>query len=274
MQIFIKKRGQIVLKPAIEIIVAITIFLIFIAVGKEYGTGEIFQKIRASNDNALSADALYAFPGNAYLPFLGSSSKFLINFERSSVKIAAYENDPLQATHFFVKGAGPDIRFYFENPQNFFLAKSGDKLSGSEILPSPDKQRCPFLKTEKPNKIMLIPEAVNGENYQFTEALAEYLGNADRANKIADKTNFAIEIIPSDKAGTIKIYTKSNLESRRIACLIANNIADRNPGLKPVIIPSERPSLKSAEIWISLEIGKSLENTGTISAISDALSEY
>jgi len=94
------KKGQIVLKPMIELLVAATIFLLFILVGMRYGTGTIFQQVATAADNAASINTLYALPDTASID-ARDSSKFIVNFDSSSTKILIMDEDPIAARDFF-----------------------------------------------------------------------------------------------------------------------------------------------------------------------------
>ena len=261
------KKSQLVLKPMIELLVAVAILLIFLYVGKSYGAGEVFQKIRIVEDDTSTINILHSLPDNAYI-FNHDLSKFSISFDKTSETVSSVVNDPTQAKRFFVKTNCPEYNLNFKNPELLIFQKSGNcvEISDKKL---PTKQRCPAITFARPSKIIIMPKTQQENIYQFTEALAASITNSKTKDwQELDTEELILEIIPMQEK-EIKAYFAPNLESRKLACLIANALLDKNPDI--IIIPSEKPQLSKAQIAVSLEIPEEFETSDTIEAISKAL---
>ena len=261
--IFLKKRSQIVLKPAIEIIVAVAILLLFLYVGRSYGTGEVFEKVMIANNAVQSANIALALPDYADLTLPGDLSDIFIKANGSSIKIFSVENDPTQVTRFFARNQQSPLVLDIRNPSAIRIIKSGNEVALFMQKPLSENMRCPSIKTENPNTIAILPATINEMNYEFAQALAGSLPNAQTKNTVSGEA-LAVELMPTAEKNRLTAYITPNLESRRMACLIINNLMEINSSLEAKIIPSERYPLSDSRMGVSLEFNKEMETSATI----------
>jgi hypothetical protein len=264
-----QKRGQaeLILKPTFEILIAIFVFFLFIYLGRMMGSGEIYQRVRTSNENSLSIDALSAVPDNAYLLYKENTSKFQIAIGPSSVKTYTKPDDPLFITRDFVKTTPQELNINLEYPNYISIGKSGNQLEiEKDKIPIIDKYRCPAIETILPSIITIAPQTKNNELNQFTNAIASRL-NAKTTDTIKDRPEFALEIIPSPQPEKATAYIKPDIQSRKIACHIINNMLAFYPDLEIEILVSDR---LNAEKGVSLALHPNLETSATVSAITEA----
>jgi len=271
-----KKRGQIVFKPISEIVIGIAIFFLFVYVGKSYGTGEIFEKITISEDTALSTNLLSSFPDDAFLVSTSDTSKFLINIQDAKITTTSIKEDPTQAIRYFIKGKTTTLDSSLEKPSTLITSRSGSTILISNTETISEKQRCPSIETIKHAKIIITPKTKEEIIYDFTNSLSAFIQNSEVKDplEIQEKAELIIEITETQEKNKATIYIAQNLESKRLACLIINNLIELNPELTTLIIPSDNPLFQNSEIAISLEISKELETQSTLTAIKKAFEDY
>ena len=268
-----KKKAQIALKPIIEMLIAVAIFFLFLSIGKAYGSGEIYQKIRLSREISISADALYSIaPDYAVSVVSKDISDFLIDVNGNKVKVSSYKNDDLSGNYYFVKTTNSGYDVSLENPKQMLLTKKGQYLffDRAEFLKS-KKYTCPNIQIKKPSKIILIPRTKEEKEYMFTKALLEIKNSEtkDNINDVSSDSNIIIEVVPSSLKNTIKIIINPTLESKKLACLILNNIIEADKTINTEITYSNKPV--SAYIYLSLEMSREFEDSqAIIKAILDA----
>lgn len=156
--------------------------------------------------------------------------------------------------------------------------KTSQELGVNELI-NINKLQCPVIETEKPESITLVPRTINGTLYTFTDSLKEkiktFIEDTQTKDQIEIEKTAIILQITTGKKDAIKAYIlPDSPKSRKLACLILNNILDKNPTLKADIFLSTNSILKKAPVALTLELGKNLQTPQTISAISDAFEEY
>jgi hypothetical protein len=278
MRLLKNKRGgiELPLKPIREIIIAVIIFFTFVYVGKAFGSGEIFQKVRLSAEFASSANTLYDISDNAYFFYTEDIPKYTIDVDPASIKLSKFENDPAEATHFFVKNKGSELDTTVKNPEILVISKSGDKIEFSDKEINLNKQRCPSVQTTTPSKTTIIPKTEQGQVYEFTNALSTFIQDSETRDllEIKETQEMLLQITTMQEQNTIRAYIAPNLESRKLACLIINNLLQSNPDLTNSIIPSDQYPLIMSEKGVLLELSQELENQNTITSIKNAFDEY
>ncbi|MBD3249770.1 hypothetical protein GF336_07020 [Candidatus Woesearchaeota archaeon] len=266
MQFRSNKRGQLTLKPFIEIVVAITIFFIFYYSGVEFGTGEIFEKIQVTRDAALTLDAFNALPGNAYLEFPLNTSDFYIDIKEDKIKIYSYAADPNFGSYLFVKRQGQTLDKEFARPSSIYFQKSGDELKVSKELEPEQikKQECPE-RSSRIGNIIITP--VSG----LSDALAAFI-DAEVKEDIPEDTGLLIQLEKEQAEGIrLELNILPNTNSRRLACLIQDQLIEEKISIHTSV--SKKYPLSEAKAGISIKIGEQLSKSKIINAVSKAVKE-
>ena len=259
-----KKKGQLTFKPLIELLIAVAIFLTFIYVGKSFGTGEIFQKTRITNELQLTIDVLTSLPDNANMIYISSPSKYKLTFDDSSLKTELRVNDQIPSKRFFVNN---NLDYYFDNPEALILSKSGNKIIITTEKTSLDKFICPNIDFSI-NKIIITPRLFNDQPNYFGEQLAYSIPNSEIREKIEIDNPEALILDLIQVEDAINIKTALNTKSKKIGCLIANNLIEKNPEKEINLqFTEEYPN----ELYILIELDKNLENSENAIAISNVL---
>ncbi len=265
MKPILKKRGQLTLKPFIEIVAGITIFFIFYYAGIQFGTGEVFEKIQLTRDTALTLDALNTMPGNAYLKFPLNTSDFYIDIKENKIKAYSYAADPTFGSYLFVKKQPQNLDYEFVRPSSLYLQKSGDSIIVSEELKSElNKQECPE-RAGRIGNIIITPIS------DLSDALAASIDSAE-VKEYPEETGLLIHLKKEAAEGIrLELRLLPNTNSRRLACLIQNQLSDKRVSIHTSI--SEEYPLSEANAGISIKIGEELRKSEIHKAVSKAVNE-
>ncbi|MBW2996278.1 hypothetical protein KY332_03185 [Candidatus Woesearchaeota archaeon] len=262
-----QKRGQITVKYVSELVFGIAVSVIIIIIAVAAGTGEIYQKIRLSNENILSINTLNSVPDNANIFYKENSSAYSYKISGNSLETFKTMDDPLLVKRYFIRTVQQDFDESFKNPTNINLGKSGNIIKiEQDSIPVLDKQRCPSIELLHV-QTKISPQTKDGALYEFTNAIASRL-NAETTDTITAGTEQALEIIPSTEQNSATAYINPNLESKKRACLILNNLLNFYPDLETTIVVSDK--LENAKTGVSLALPAALETSATISAVTEA----
>ncbi len=125
------KRGQLVIKFIIILIISVVLVLFFPAIGEIYGKREIYKKTIAAREIALLIDTLYAYPFDATVYYEKDLTGLAVEFSEQNVMVydARLKNfDPAPAKyHFSVTGA-TTIKVKIENPKAIKFEKIKNNL--------------------------------------------------------------------------------------------------------------------------------------------------
>jgi len=126
-----KKRGQLVYKALIVIVISAFIALFFPYVGKVYGSGEVYSKLAVAKDLALLVDTLYAYPGDMHIVYSTDLTGYTLKV--NSNEIIIYDSDigeidPTAGIYNFVKSDEKIIEAEIENPISLVFDKKDDEI--------------------------------------------------------------------------------------------------------------------------------------------------
>ena len=126
-----KKRGQLVYKALIVIVIAAFIIFFFPYVGKVYGSGEAYSKLAVAKDLALLVDTLYAYPGNIYVVYSTDLTGYTIKI--SSNEIIVYDSeigeiDPTAGIYKFIKTDEKIIEAEIKSPKSLAFNKENNEI--------------------------------------------------------------------------------------------------------------------------------------------------
>ncbi len=105
-----KKRGQLVYKALISVIVSAIVVAAFVIAGKTYGNQEAYYKLAVAKDLALVIDLMYSLPGDIEYVYATDVSAYGIEIKNNNVKVYDYKfgkSDPTAASYNYV-GIGSD----------------------------------------------------------------------------------------------------------------------------------------------------------------------
>lgn len=84
-----KKKGQLVYKAIIVLIISAIIIISFLSAGKLYGSGEIYYRSAVAKDIALLINTLYALPGEASIMYPRDVSGYIITIDGTTVEVGS-----------------------------------------------------------------------------------------------------------------------------------------------------------------------------------------
>lgn len=297
-----KKRGQLTLKILIELVVAFTVFFIFIFAGKSYGSGEVSQKAFIARDTAVMINSFYASSGNGYILYPADVSGFLVEYKDNAAVVSKFKDDPIWAAYPFVRIGDAGLDYETEYPKNLVLGKVGNKIEVyTDRIPVLNKVECPEIDAQGSlnQNILLAARSgavINGlEEGEITRSIAQgffikgagkvgniwYSGEGDIGAPRPDGSE--ADIIIGIQAGNynheknvLKVYHSDNVYSKKLGCLILNNILDQIDVDGANIIPD--PDLKEDKIAILIEAGNMqiengnmLENQAILNSIGGSI---
>ncbi|MFW9876296.1 MAG: hypothetical protein ACFFG0_24635 [Candidatus Thorarchaeota archaeon] len=126
-----KKRGQLIYKALIVIVISAFIALFFPYVGKVYGSGEVYSKLAVAKDLALLIDTLSAYPGDMHIVYPVDLTGYTIKVNSNRVLIydsAIGEIDPTASVYKFVKAGEKIIEVEIKDPKNLVLNKEDNEI--------------------------------------------------------------------------------------------------------------------------------------------------
>lgn len=262
-----KTKSQITLKAAVEILIGITILLLFIYAGKTWGNGEAIHKARIARESALLIDSMLATQGNIFVRYPIDVSKFRFHLVDDYIDVYKIVDDPTKGTYQFIGMEKADQKVL--NPKNLILAKINDNLTILDDYPNLDKLKCSNEEIDgqvSSENILINPIYDNPGKIRKLNTLALRLSSSFRGNSITtfkdlestekEMTDSQIQKFIEDNnmgiivnlgigdypdlRNTIKIYYPYESQvNERLACLIANELLDKDLSLGGIsIVPT------------------------------------
>ena len=136
------KKSALVLKALAVSIICIFLIVVFVQGGKAFGSQDYFFKIAMARDIAITIDALYALPGDAYIEYPIDMNP--TDFRGYGIKVTPNkvevfssdfgELDPTSASYDFTGRETSDPSVTLPNPNKLIIRKMGNKieLSGED----------------------------------------------------------------------------------------------------------------------------------------------
>ena len=303
-----EKRGQLTLKYLIELVVAISLFSLFLYAGKVYGTGEIFQKAVVARDNAILINSFYSRIGNGYILYPADVSKFLLDYKGDKIKVSKFKDDPLAVEYSFVLEGSSSLNLELKNPEALVLGNNGEGIGiNTDKLPDLNKVKCLDVETKGDLNKKILIDAGHGDGTELklngldeaavTSSIAHAFfiqakskvadigysraGNigenfarlsSSEIEDLSDKADIIINVHTGNyahKKNTLKVYYSGNDYSKKMACLILNRILDNVDLDGANIIPDSK--LRYGKINVLVEIGNMQAEKNNILADSSAI---
>lgn len=238
----------------------------------------LFKKLALSRDIALTANTLYAAPGNIEYTYYAADlnlSEFDYGFDKQLANVFEQERptsypygDDILFSHIFPKIKNPE-RFYLQNIAYTFSAKK-------ETEAKPNLFKYPYVEVnETKGKVMA---GFYNENPLANQIAAELAVSKEGVGRITEAGTLIIAEIDDKNPKTLKIEIPAKpdavKQNRKLASIIANNALERGNIDYVYIIPSTRDELNKANTSVYISLGKDVPITDISQTISRSLSEY
>ena len=248
-----QKKGQLALKPVIEMLIAALVVASFFGMAEGLGTKEFFVQARIAREGALIVNELYAVPGNEWIALAANVSKYDIELRTRDVGIPS-------ATPFFhaFPSVGDVIPARVRNPDPLIFSRDGDEVSiGKEGL---KKFSCGFPKEDFSGqlKMKVTQQTETVAKGQVLICSSEFLC-ARSASALQAEEDVFIKVVPMAEKGIAAYfyYNSSKLkESKQLACLFLNRMSDVGE-VDVWLLPTDDRDLESRKdkIAVLFEIG-------------------
>lgn len=127
------KRGQLVVKALIVLVVSAVIILAFPYIGESYGSRNVYKKEIAAKEIALLIDTLYAYPYDIVVYYEKDLTGFIVEISENEVKVydarfSNYDIDPTRKKYEFFPTGINEIKIKLENSKKIKFEKSQERL--------------------------------------------------------------------------------------------------------------------------------------------------
>ncbi len=296
-----QKKGVSTIFVLFSVGAAILILMASASISQRMGKGEAVKQAFLTKDSALMMDALHAVSGNVVFNYetFNFTEDLKMAMSRDSLQLVPnygpsysfpFRSGKLQIN--FPK----EIFFEKQKISKFQFIKSGSKIYLGQDIKYTEEMSCPDVETKddkwRQNKIII--DYIYSENQDETTinrltALSLFnLLSSDNANTEPMCSLEANELIDIEdkikkssdskliislslaKTNQLNIYISGTPESRKLACLIHNNMAKFD--FESIsILPSDYPLLKN-KFAVLLELGNyNKDSKNNVAKYSDAI---
>lgn len=285
-----KSQEEMVGDTVIQLIISlVTVVGLVVAIFISF-FGNDFEKSMINIDLALTTNTLYAGSGNTFFSYPPIPLSFNYNFNTDhSINVYEQGDFPLKS-YLFIASDSIKIKeaanISIDKGQQLKFLKSGNQITmASEINYNIYQEECPELKA-KPiiGSIFAMPETIDGRENKPAKKLESVLSNVKLTNSIPPDFDVIIEIKEHEKKDHMEIYIPFNsLLSKRLACMIANNLMEKEElsKINIPVIPSNKvfdegiAKLAPYKTILSIRIGEDLSNkTTNFFLIKNAVDDY
>lgn len=283
-----KKRGQLVLKAAIGLVVAVLVGALIVNLSVALFGGEYFSKLIASREGALQLNTLLAIYGNSYIIEEGDITNFRTKFNEKEVRVysSKEEREIDKAIYSYVTNKDSELDTGFEKPEKIIFSYTGGRLEvGEDIKPNLNKLRCYKEKEIRDIRSLNVYIKLTGEDKKIFEKIKGYVIARKEFKESRERDAYLIIAISfSDKGNdVVKAYVplENNEESKGLACSILNKISDNSDlFLKgTVIVPvdttleEDKHILNSDKVVVLLEIDIDYLDEDKLRMIGESIAE-
>jgi hypothetical protein len=248
-----------------------------------------FEKKMINIDLALTTNTLYAGTGNTFFSYPNIPLNLYYNFNTdNSINVYEQGDFPLQS-YLFITSDNIEIKqaanLSINESNKVKLIKSGNQITmASEINYNIYQEECPKL-IAKPiiGSIFVMPETIEEQENRLAKKLESVL-SVKLTNSIPPDFDILIELKEHEKKNQMEIYIPFNsLLSKRLACMIANNLMGKEElsKINIPIIPSNKAfsegisNLAPYKTILSMKMGEDFANkTTNFFLIKNAVEDY
>jgi hypothetical protein len=251
-----KKRGQIVLKYLVDIVIGATVLLFFLYVAKAWGSGEVFYTARLARDSSLLYDALYSVPGNAFISYNPERiGDYYVTLKHDTIIFSQTPDAQTGISSYFTPYSINLKTITLKPQQQLFFYKSGTDIKASTKGNfNTKKLRCPEFLTSGIAHLDV-------RDFPILDGKAVVSDKLIREN--AEVVVIVQRIPPEDQSlKTIKGYyltqKEGHLKNKKLACMGVNALLDANlfGAIKGTsLIPRKQfPFQTTAELVVIIEV--------------------
>ncbi len=167
-----KKRGQLLYKFGMEILVAAIVVLTFLGISYKYGSGEAIAKLRIARDIGLMIGGMYSVPDeiNTLITYSEDTSKFDIIIKDNIVRVSSEVNDITEGSYNFVNSLyHPPLDVIINKPKKFYIGKINGNIVISDKKQDLRKIKCQENKEKLEIKKILVDSGFD-ENSNLEKA--------------------------------------------------------------------------------------------------------
>jgi len=279
-----RKKGQLTLVAAVEVLVAVSIALLFVYVGRSWGNGDAVQKTRTARELSLLSDSMLSMQGNSFINYPVDVSDFDFHLIDNRIQVYNVQEDPTMGSYEFVGIGDEPLDKVTQGSELLIISKVNDMIALSSERPSLDKIKCVDAEVVSSSRKILInpiyddPNKIRRLNSLATMIQSAFPGsmttfqNPDSTEKhVQDVQKFiqdnSIDIVInlamgeySDLRQTVKVYySYESMLNKRLGCLIVNEVIDGDVGISgSAIVPTNLiPILhdNNDKIAVQIEVG-------------------
>jgi len=126
-----KKKSQLTVKGLFELLAVVIIITTFIYLGKQFGSGEAYFKIRSAKELALLANTVCGLPGNVQATFPADLSRYNIESADNTIYVYSPEyqsnTDPSRGQYKITK-VGCIENTLIKKPKKLVVKKEGNSV--------------------------------------------------------------------------------------------------------------------------------------------------
>ncbi len=306
------KKGQIneVLKVLIELVLVAVVIAALAIKMSDVGKETTYEKLFYVRDIATSFDAMLLSPGNVQLEY-NESNGFSYAFSKNKVSVAD-ANQPTELASFyfvFAEDLGIPVAYANALPENSFVNKTKMLFSKSDKLminTAPDaKFSCPSANTSSDDKKIIIDPSsdkedkgimfASGYEYEISSKIAKEISGSNsktsfeikrtreespaamdqRIRFVLDNPSAALVSIHITDDSATTIYTRPNLKSRKLACILQNYLKDAK--IKTIVLPAENTgdfSIMQNDVSLSIDFNQDIDARLAGQSIISAFEDY
>lgn len=256
------KRGQIALKPVIEIVIVAVVVLSFFSFARDYATKDVHARARLSREGALLIDTFYDIEGNAFVTYPSDVSAYDILLQEQSL-VLTQENQKSSNLFAPAEGLVPNT---LSNEQYVTFYKNGDTVSIAEKAPDINQFRCgkKVDYRSRSRQVQVTKETQKIADSLVLDCTSESLCVAESA--ALKENDIYVKIIFMERAGVAARYTSE--ESKAIACNFINEVLKQKPDMDTWLLPTDDSELTSKKTPFIIEV-----NTKNIDIVGVALQQ-
>ncbi|MBW2988951.1 hypothetical protein KY358_01395 [Candidatus Woesearchaeota archaeon] len=171
------KRGQLLYKVGIEIIVTAIVILTFQGLAYSYGYGDAIPKIRAAKDIGLMIEQMYLVPNgvNTITKYPEDVSNMDIIIRDYTVSVSSTADDVTESTYAFAGSSNyAPLTEVINKPKELYVGKIAGEIIVSEKKPDLRRLKCEEI-AEKPKIKSILVDSGIGKDQDIEKGKAANL---------------------------------------------------------------------------------------------------
>lgn len=257
----------------LELLIAIFVVFMFTYAGHLYGSKEGPYQIYMDRDIALLMNSLYGINGNALVTYPINLSHYTMEIKNNKVNIFIFGHGVPDYSSYFVKSGAQELDIKIENIKSPTLAKTGNiiELKNSTEPVNFNRQTCSGISTKEELKTFFIEADENSISVKLS--LKTLLSQFGSVKEEKESANVIMSIKKADKT-RILIPVNPDEKNRKLACFIANSVADSLGGTSSIaVVPLQQKQGSIMVVTVELD-NTALAKQNIANAIYSGIEEY